>query len=244
MAERAHYKKLDFVDYFKALTETRDEWIEQFISRPKCLAVLEALVSDCTVLGRALFAVADELSDFHRSVHSNIVLQAARRHDLPETDPRHISFHGASKSQYPEFFPAPSVKGTAQDFWHVERRPAEAINVYEGTEISWSAIRSQNEMQYLDYWKLTNHEEYHRLLAHRVLLAMVDAFDRRQDDLEPWDHLGYVVEFAGSDLPSLEPRLRPWVLAHFCRDIRLGIIELPDDLQRDFPQTYADRGIE
>lgn len=243
MAERAHYKKLDFVSYFKAFTEIRDEWIEQFISRPKCLAALEAFTSDRAILGRVLFALADELSDFHGSVHRKIVLQAARRHDLPRDDPRHIDVSDEIKKKYFEFFPNLSVKGNMQDFWHMERRPAGWISVHGGTEKLWSTIRHEEEIQYVDYWKIANREEYDSLLSNRALLAKIDAFNRKQDDMEPWDHSVDIENFAGSDLQSLELSLRSIVLAHLSRDIRFGIIEIPADIQKSFQRIYADRGI-
>jgi hypothetical protein len=112
MPEHAHYKKLDFVDYFKALTQTKDDWIERFAGRSKCVAILEAFTSGRTILGKALFALSDELTDIHPSTLSAVFLQAARRHTPSDKDPRHISFGESLQRKYPEFFPGRSVKGT------------------------------------------------------------------------------------------------------------------------------------
>jgi hypothetical protein len=61
--------------------------------------------------------------------------------------------------------------------------------------------------------------------------------------MEPWDHVADIEHLAGSDLPSLEASLRRVVLAHVGRDIQCGIVEIPPDLQAEFPQIYAERGI-
>lgn len=76
-----------------------------------------------------------------------------------------------------------------------------------------------------------------------ALLAKIDAFNRRLDDMEPWDHVADIERFAASELPSIEGSLRSVVLAHLGRDIQFGIVEIPTNLQAAFPQIYAERGI-
>jgi phage terminase Nu1 subunit (DNA packaging protein) len=41
----------------------------------------------------------------------------------------------------------------------------------------------------------------------------------------------------------VETSLRSFVLAHLGRDIQFGIVEIPTDLQTEFPEIYAERGI-
>ncbi len=165
MTQHAQYKKFDFVDYFKVLTGTKDEWIERLTDRPKCLAALEAFIGGRTILGKALFAFSDELSDLHHSFQEIAFLQAARRHTLPDTDSRYIGFGETLQKQYPEFFPERAVKGTAQDFWYVERRPSQLIHRNGETEKGWDEIHWENRARYIEYWKTAWRAEYDTLLS-------------------------------------------------------------------------------
>lgn len=159
MLERAHYTKLDFVEYFGAFTQTRDEWIEQFVSRPKRLAILEAFATNRAILGRAVFCIRDEtpgLSAF--SSLTNVLKQSARRYDLPKEDPRHIEVSADVKREYAELLPDASVKGSKDDFWYGEMRSPGFISKYGDTEKSWRDIRYDDERLYVEYWKVANRE--------------------------------------------------------------------------------------
>jgi hypothetical protein len=242
MPTRASYRKLDFVDYFKAFAQTPDEWIEAFISHQKCLAVLEAFVTDRVALGRAVQFLSTEMPKFN-PVMEKTLRQSARRYLLPKEDPRHIEVSEDVKRKYAELLPDVSTKGTKRDFWSSDRESTRSIHVYGEREKLWGAILSQERTQYVEYWKVANYEEHDALLTNRALLARIDAYNRRLDDMEPWDHLADIERLAASDLPSLEKPLRSLALAHLSRDIRTGVIEIPTDLQPDFPQIYAERGI-
>jgi hypothetical protein len=242
MPARALYRKLDFVDYFKAFAQIRDEWIEQFISHPKCLIALEAFVTNGVVVGRVVHFLAAELPKLDR-VGEKILLQSARRYFLPKEDARHIKVDEDVKMKYVELLPDASTKGTKSDFWSSDCWPPRSIQVHEESKKTWDAICRQNQAQYLEYWKVANYREYAALFGNGPLLAKIDAFNRRLDDMEPWDHVADIEHLASSDLPSLEASLRPVLLAHLSRDIRFGLVDIPTGLQTAFPQVYAERGI-
>jgi hypothetical protein len=232
MPDSASYRKLDFVDYFKALTETRDEWVDEFVGHPKCLAVLKAVVSNRVILGRALGYLVSEFPE-RAWIMEKALRQSARRYDLPEQDPRRIVVSADAKRIYAELLANVSARDAETDYWFSQGRTSEL----------WSDILWDEQRQYVDYWKVANYEEYEGLLANRALLAKIDAFNRRLGEMEPENHVADIAEFAASQLPSLETSLRSLVLAHLSRDVRLGIVEIPPDLRADFPAIYAERGI-
>jgi hypothetical protein len=240
----ARYKKLDFVDYFKAFTQTQDEWIAQLVAHPKYLAVIEAFATDRVTLGRAAFFLEGELPRPLNTIVARVLKHATRRRDLPKEDARHIVISDDIKKDFAELLPEKRVKGTDRDFWRVEKRPAGSINTYGETEQLWTSIRFDEERQYSDYWKIANREEYDGLLCNRALLARIDAFNNRVSlDMEPWDHIADIEKSFGSSVPSLEPRLRSHVLADLSGDIAFGLVDLPKGLKEEFPETYAERGI-
>ena len=243
MSARASYRKLDFVDYFKALTQTQDKWIEEFVSDKKRLAILEAFVTDRVTLGRALDFLLSEFPKLKLGwAMEQCLRQSARRYVLPKGDARHISVGDDDRKDYAEILSDVSTKGAKNEFWY---SPDSSGSFSKGEEARGlcSFIRRDEERQYVDYWKIANWGEYQALLANRPLLARIDAFNRRLGDMGPHDHVADIRHFAASQLPSLETSLRSIVLAHLSRDIRFGIVEIPTDLQADFPQIYAKRGI-
>ena len=83
----ASYKKLDFVDYFKALTQTQEKWIEEFVGDQKRLAILEAFVTDRVTLGRALDFLLSEFPKLRLAwAMEQCLRQSARRYFLPKED--------------------------------------------------------------------------------------------------------------------------------------------------------------
>jgi hypothetical protein len=127
MSERALYRKLDFVYYFKAFTQTQDEWIEEFVRDQKHLATLEAFVTNRVVLGSAIHFLA---SAFPRRapMMAKCLRQSARRYFLPKEDPRHIEVSDDVRRRYAELLPDKSIKGTKQDF--LARRKSTLGNVF------------------------------------------------------------------------------------------------------------------
>lgn len=243
MSARASYRKLDFVDYFKAFTHTEDKWIKEFVSDRKRLAILEAFVTGRVTLGRALDFLLSEFPKLRPALPMEQCLrQSARRCLLPKEDPRHINVGEGVRRGYVDILSDGSTKGVGNDFWYSPdssgsfSKSAEARGLY-------SFIRRHEERQYVDYWKIANWEEYEALLASRPLLAKIDAYNRRLDDMEPHDHVVDIMDFAAFQLPSVQASLRSMVFAHLSRDIRFGIVEIPTDLQAEFPQIYAERGI-
>jgi hypothetical protein len=236
MQDSARYKKLDFVDYFKAMTQTREEGISKFINHPKCLAALDAFCNNKVILGRTAQFVEEQLR-IHPSACLGLLKQAARRHDLPTTDVRYI---GISDQTHAE-----EERLSAAGFWSLEWRRSGWNLFHSGdeTEKLWKVILRADQAQYVEYWKAANREEYEHLFLDRELLARIDAFNRRQDEFEPWDHVYSLEKFAGHHLASLETRMRGLVLAHFSRDIERGIVAIPTNLRTQFPHIYAERGI-
>jgi hypothetical protein len=243
MSARASYRKLDFVDYFKALTQTQDRWIEEFVSDKKRRAILEAFVTGHVTLGRALDFLLGEFPKLKLAwAMEQCLRQSARRCFLPKEDPRHINVGDDVRKGYAEILSDVSTKGAKSDFWFSPDSSGSFFKREEARGLC-SFIRRDEERQYVEYWKIANWEEYEALLTNRPLLARIDAFNRRLDDMEPHDHVADIRDFAASQLPSLETSLRSLVLAHLGRDIQFGIVEIPTDLQADFPQIYAERGI-
>jgi hypothetical protein len=244
MSARASYRKLDFVDYFKALTQTQDKWIEEFVGDRTRLALLEAFATDRVTLGRALDFL---LSEFPKSklgwAMEQCLRQSARRYFLPKEDPRHITISDDVRKGYTGILEG-ALKGAKDNFWFAGGGGTSgSFSSREEAGRLCCSIRRDEERQYVDYWKIANWEEYGALLTNRPLLAKIDAFNRRLDSMEPHDHVADIWNFAASCLPSLQTSLRSLVFAHLSRDIQFGIVEIPTDLQADFPQIYAERGI-
>ena len=131
-------------------------------------------------------------------------------------------------------------------FWLTDNRPPKADGLFRmigETEFLWRTIKYEESVQYIEYWKIANWEEYSGLLKEGELLARIDAFNRRKDQQEPHDHVAELDKFCGHLLPSLATELRRVPLAHLSRDIERGIVEIPTDLRRRFPEIYAARAI-
>jgi hypothetical protein len=236
MTGSAYYKKLDLVDYLDALSPVSPTILATFKANIKCLAAFAAFASDEATLGQAANFVGEQTSLDWLSCRS-ILKRLARRHELPRQDPRHEEIADAARAE--------QAMLSETKFW-LTHNPPEAdglLRVIGETEFLWRTIKHQETLQYIDYWKIANWEEYSGLLKEGELLARIDAFNRRQDQQEPHDHVAELEKFCGHLLPSLAPELRWLPLAHLSRDIRYGIVEIPTDLRRDFPEIYAARGI-
>lgn len=239
MLARASYRKLDFVDYFKALTHTHDGWIEEFISDQRRLAILEAFAIGRVTLGPALDFLAREFPR-QRIGWEQCLRHSARRYFLPKEDPRHINVGEEVKARYEALLSGFSPKGVGSAFWF---SPGQSFSKREEAKGLWSFILREEERQYIDYWKVANWEEFGALLGNRRLLAKIDAFNRRLDAMEPHDHIVDIEPLATAQIPSLGISLRYLVLAHLSRDIQSGIVQIPTNLETEFPQIYAERGI-
>jgi len=234
------------VDYFKALTQTQDKWIEEFVSDQKRLAILEAFATGRVTLGRALDFLLSEFPKLRLGwAMEQCLRQSVRRYFLPKEDPRHINVGADIRKDFAKILSDVLTKGAKNDFWFSpdSGTSGSSFSKHEEAKGLYSFIRRDEEKQYVDYWKIANWEEYEALLANRPLLAKIEAFNRRLDDMEPHDHVADIEHFAAPQLPSLESSLRYLVLAHMSRDIRFGILQIPTDLQTDFPEIYAERGI-
>jgi hypothetical protein len=80
MQDVAHYKRLDFVDHFGALTTVQHGEIDRFVSHPKCLAVLEAFVTDRVNFGRAAWFLTIEFPTLY--VHATVYKRALKQASL------------------------------------------------------------------------------------------------------------------------------------------------------------------
>jgi hypothetical protein len=237
MTGSAYYKKLDLVDYLDALSPVSPTALARFMSNVKCLAAFAAFASDEATLGQAANFVGERTSFDSLSCRS-ILKRLARRHDLPRQDPRHEEISDAARAEQAMLLET--------KIWLTDNRPPEADGLFRivgETEFLWRTIRYEERLQYIEYWKIANWEEYSGLLKEGELLARIDAFNRRQDQQEPHDHVAELDKFCGHLLPSLAPELRRLPLAHLSRDVRHGIVEIPTDLKRHFPEIYAAREI-
>ncbi|GEP58969.1 hypothetical protein [Reyranella soli] len=237
MTGSAYYKKLDLVDYLDALSPVLPAVLARFTANVKCLAAFAAFASDEATLGQATYFCSQHTSLDARSCRT-ILKRLARRHDLPRQDPRHEEIADAARAE--------QAMLSATKFWLTDNRPPEAdglLRMIGETEFLWRTIKYEEGLQYIEYWKIANWDEYSGLLKEGELLARIDAFNRRQDQQEPHDHVAELNEFCGHLLPSLAPELRWLPLAHLGRDIRCGIVEIPTDLRRHFQEIYAARGL-
>jgi len=236
MIGSAYYKKLDLVDYLDALSPVPPPVLARFRANVKCLAAFAAFASDEARLGQAAyFCQQTSLDGWSCPL---ILKRLARRHDLPRQDPRHEAIADAACAE--------QAMLAETKFWLTDNRPSRLDGTFRmvgETEFTWSTIKHDEQLQYIEYWKIANWEEYSGLLKEGDLLARIDAFNRRQDQQEPHDHVVELADFRGHLLPSLAPELRWLPLAHLSRDIRCGIVEIPTDLSRHFPEIYAARGI-
>jgi hypothetical protein len=237
MRGSAYYKKLDLVDYLDALSPVSPAALARFMGSIKCLGAFAAFASDEATLGQAANFVGEQTSLDWLSCRS-ILKRLARRHDLPRQDPRHEAIADAARAE--------QAMLSETKYWLTDNRPPEADGLFRmvgETEFLWRTIKHEERVQYIEYWKIANWEEYSGLLKEGELLARIDAFNRRQDQQEPHDHVAELDKFCGHLLPSLAPELRWLPLTHLGRDIRCGIVEIPTDLRPHFPEIYAARGI-
>lgn len=237
MTGSAYYKKLDLVDYLDALSPVSPTVLARFKASVKCLAAFAAFAGDEVGLGQAAYFCWQQTSLDGWSCRS-VLKRLARRHDLPRQDPRHEAIVDAARVE--------QAMLSETKFWLTDNRPPEAgvfFRMIGETEFLWRTIKYEERVQYIEYWKIANWEEYSGLLKEGELLARIDAFNRRQDQQEPHDHVAELDKFSGHLLPSLAPELRRVSLAHLSRDIERGIVEIPTDLRRHFPEIYAARGI-
>jgi hypothetical protein len=236
MKSKGRYRRFDFVDYFAAMTPIQTSWVMKFTNDSGCLAALDAFFHDKVILGCGAQFVEEQLSA-HPMVCLALLKQLARRHNLPTTDARHVRISSEAHAE--------QERRSALGFWGQERRPKgwSLFRSGDETEKDYRAILHDNRREYGEFWKISNRQEYESLLEDLELLTMIDAFNNRKDDLEPWDHVAQLARFGERHLSSAEARVRDYLLAQFGSHVERGLIEIPPNLKELYPKVYADRGI-
>jgi hypothetical protein len=236
MKSGGRYRRLDFVDYFAALWPIEGSWVMKFTSDIGCLGALDAFFRNKVILGCAAQFVEEQLSA-HPTLCLALLKQLARQHNLPATDIRHVRITNEGHAEQERL--------SALAFWEQDRR-REGWSLFRSgdeTEKIWRAILSNNRREYGEFWILSHREEYESLLMDLELLAVIDAFHKRKDSLEPSDHLRELVRYGGRHLLSAESEVRDQLLAEFSSHVGRGLIEIPPNLRQLYPQVYAERGI-
>jgi hypothetical protein len=250
----ASYKAATFIDYFRGRNRDafRDEQLQEYIARPRCIASSHALYAGHLNQSAATWYVRDELQEiFDLRLDRNrfwsfpeqcveLVTHVARYFYLPTNDPAKPLFDKALVRSLSETYK--SELGLYEPaIWRVrvarfESGPASTLH-----DASPTHREHRDFDEYLRYWRATHARKVDDLLRNRLFCAGLHALTLRAADNTTLSPVLSALDGAFADKlhPLLFRRLRHHLYVGLAADVGAGLLKLPRGLRSEFPDIYT-----
>jgi len=253
MRSSAYYNKLDYQTYFEKISKIKNNEVIDFLKKPEFIFSVEAFYLGFSNIRESVSFISRECGDiFNISPEMNsgpVAVQLVGRcvETLKQAARlRFLNFNGKLDEQLMsvavERYPYIYDKKLHREFWGKYKDDL-ICGVYVGSwSLTYSELMKDDLDKYISYFMISFPDVLKNLLSDGVFIATVSAFfySGRESADSYLNLIERAFELSGAHNIPLENTVKVRLLVRIINDIRDGVISIPGNLNKKYPDIYKD----